>query len=269
MKFNKVMPSLEHFQMRHESPRVYFLFYNYFLRAVMGESKWTSSLNENKKLGTTVAEAYAHTLLENNYFAWLFEYKEKQREGDKIKTEYDTPGQEGDENNNIYMPRELADIEIRVAEGLEDGFQLVKAEDDADIHKELQGERMIAQFNVGETARDSSYGHVKTNDKVNEKVEEFERSAGQLDEKGIAKKRRNMMRDLKTFTGKSGSMNHNKFLFDMSADIKKDDQTGKRGMFQKAYRKLLEAMDASVNKENIADDKYEMDCAAFYVAEEE
>ena len=78
--------------MRYENPRVYFLFYNYFLRAVIGEAKWKTRIKERKKLGQNIAEAYAHSLIENNYFAWLFEYKletdGKQSNHDRVRRKH-------------------------------------------------------------------------------------------------------------------------------------------------------------------------------------
>lgn len=75
-KTEKKLPSIESFQQRYDRPRVYFLFYNCFLKGVIGNKKWKRNMNKNRKLGTSIVEAFAHCLLENNYFAWLFEYKE-------------------------------------------------------------------------------------------------------------------------------------------------------------------------------------------------
>jgi hypothetical protein len=32
---------------------------------------------ENKRLGTNVSEAFAHAIIKNNYFTWLYDYKNK------------------------------------------------------------------------------------------------------------------------------------------------------------------------------------------------
>ena len=92
---NEILPSIEHFRKRLDSPRVYFLFYNNFFRGVVGEKRWKSNLKEidgednKKRMGTEIAEAYAFQLLENNYFAWLFDYKVASKKC-SIKTEYDS-----------------------------------------------------------------------------------------------------------------------------------------------------------------------------------
>lgn len=87
-KSGYALPSIEHFQQRYDNPRVYFLFYHYILRGVMGDTKWKANIKDNKKLSTNIAEAYAHSLLENNYFAWVFEYKAR-TPAHELKTEYD------------------------------------------------------------------------------------------------------------------------------------------------------------------------------------
>ena len=56
-------------------PKVHFMFYNYFLRGVIGEKTWKLRIeDESKELATIAAEAYANLQLNNNYFAWLYKY---------------------------------------------------------------------------------------------------------------------------------------------------------------------------------------------------
>jgi hypothetical protein len=50
-------------------------------------------LSENKRLGTNVSEAFAHAIIKNNYFAWLYDYKNK-NPGCTLQTEYDLAEQE-------------------------------------------------------------------------------------------------------------------------------------------------------------------------------
>jgi hypothetical protein len=40
-----------------------------------GIRKWR--FTENKRLGTNVSKAFAHAIIENNYFAWLYDYINK------------------------------------------------------------------------------------------------------------------------------------------------------------------------------------------------
>ncbi len=72
-----ILPSIESFQMRLKLPKVNFIFCEYFFKAVVGDGIWKQWFAENKRLGTNVSEAFAHAIIENNYFAWLYDYKKK------------------------------------------------------------------------------------------------------------------------------------------------------------------------------------------------
>jgi len=70
-------------------PKVHFVFFEYFFRAVIGEMAWKIRMKDDRKrLGSTMAEAYANLQLNNNYFAWLYDYKMK-HPNTTLKTEYD------------------------------------------------------------------------------------------------------------------------------------------------------------------------------------
>jgi len=85
----KVLPSLESFNKRMDLPKVHFIFFHYFFRAVIGENAWKLRMSgETERLGTIMAEAYANLQLNNNYFAWLYDYKMKHPHT-TLKTEYD------------------------------------------------------------------------------------------------------------------------------------------------------------------------------------
>jgi hypothetical protein len=72
-----VLPSLEAFEMRLEIPMVYIIFYDYFFKASVGDSRWKREcLDEGcDSLGSIQAESFAMLQLKNNYFAWLLEAK--------------------------------------------------------------------------------------------------------------------------------------------------------------------------------------------------
>jgi hypothetical protein len=72
-----ILPSIESFQMRLKLPKVNFIFYEYFFKAVVGDGIWKQCFAENKRLGTNVSEAFAHAIIEINYFAWLYDCKNK------------------------------------------------------------------------------------------------------------------------------------------------------------------------------------------------
>jgi len=263
VKADKVLPSIEHFQERLKSPRVYFLFYHYFVKAVMGESNWTTSLGGNKKLATSVAEAYTHSLIENNYFAWLFEYKE--RASVYIKTEYDsTEDEDGDDEewkDDLYMPGELNAIEISIPTTDDGEFKLVTKEDDEAEYKRLREERKGTHDDVKDAATSPEFGHKQQHDEMKETLEAFRRENDMMGDKEKTTKKRYIMRDLKSFSRQRGK-NIDKFIFETAESVKKESKSKKK--FQAAYRNLLKTMEANVNKENIATDKYKMNCNAFY-----
>jgi hypothetical protein len=86
-----ILPSLEAFEMGIDIPSVYFMFYDFFFKSSVGDSRWKRSCSEEvdayAPLGTVHAEAFAMLQLKNNYFAWLLEAKEKF--GDQLVTDYD------------------------------------------------------------------------------------------------------------------------------------------------------------------------------------
>jgi hypothetical protein len=63
--------------MRLKLPQVNIIFYEYFFKAVVRDAFWKQHFTENKRLGTNVSKAFAHVIIENNYFAWLYVYKNK------------------------------------------------------------------------------------------------------------------------------------------------------------------------------------------------
>lgn len=268
------LPSVEHFQQRYKNPRVYFLFYNYFLRAVMGENKWKSNIKENKKLATNIAEAYAHSLLENNYFAWLFEYKAK-KIGADIKTEYDA--ESGDDESDdewpdsLYMPEELRSIEISAPDGDDDEFNLVAEADDEERHRELKAKRREIHEETERAARSRDSGHLRQYEEMNHACDGYSSDARMLDQRQATTKRRKLMKTLKVHSSsKGGSDASNKFIFDMTAQVKEDHASGKQKKFEKAYRKMLKAIEVSNEEEQRSiKRKYKVDCDVLYGAEEE
>jgi hypothetical protein len=71
------LPSLESFQQWWNLPKIYFLFYDYFLKSVIQESVWIDRVNTpssgmGSRLGLVISKAYALASLENHYFSWLY-----------------------------------------------------------------------------------------------------------------------------------------------------------------------------------------------------
>ena len=86
-----IFPSLEAFELGLEIPTIYFMFYEYFYKSSVGDSRWRRACEEEKvlssPLGSIQSEAFAMLQLKNNYFAWLLEAKERMQE--HLITDYD------------------------------------------------------------------------------------------------------------------------------------------------------------------------------------
>ena len=89
---NAIFPSMEAFEMRLDIPTVYVVFYEFFLKSSVGDSKWKAACLEAKeqteRLAPPQGEAFAMLMLKNNYFSWLYEAKTKLKK--MLVTDYDT-----------------------------------------------------------------------------------------------------------------------------------------------------------------------------------
>jgi len=289
--------------MRYESPRVYFLFYNYFLRAVMGEAKWKTSIEGDKnKLGTCIAEAYAHYLLENNYFAWLLEFK-LEHKGAAIKTEYDESTVDGGREewtDKMYFPHQIDDVEISAPTDDDQGFECIsnKAanEDDDDDdddddgrnannatgrrHQEAKEKRRKIQVEAGRKAGRARDSHKRKFDLMNEKLQELESIGRQGSAKEKASKKRRFMKDLKVYgSGRGGHASHDatntsakRFVVSFTARIKEDKDAGRQAKFEKVYKELVKSLESgNGNKDggDKDDDDFEVDLDELYGASED
>lgn len=296
-----MLPSIEHFQERYANPKVYFLFYDYFFKAVMGESKWKKNLRENKRLGTSLAEAFTHTLIENNYFAWLFEYKAgKKNNITTLMTEYDMPPGDSTGNHSerpnrtsaddLFTPTDFLDIEIGVPR--QDGQEfkcIAKATNSNRNSPEYVAARRLrkeTQQQIGNDARSEEKGRKRAFDLLGETLKAYEEEMVDLTDRETLKKKRKCMRELKVYTGKAlkvpnsddsktkckgYSHKANKFMFEMSELIKEDVKTGNHRQFEQLYKKMIEVHRESENKENTAEsrERYQVDCNTIYQEVEE
>lgn len=70
------MLSSESFESCIENPKAYYVFYQYFYKAAIGETKWKEYLGKSgDRIGNSNTEAFALLLLANNYKAWLHQEK--------------------------------------------------------------------------------------------------------------------------------------------------------------------------------------------------
>jgi hypothetical protein len=106
-----VLPSLESLRQQWNLPKIYFLFYDYFLKSVIQESVWidrvnTPSSGTGSRLGPVISKAYALALLENHYFSWLYQYK-IEHPNNTLVTEYDQRDNQGGDNANKQQEKEI------------------------------------------------------------------------------------------------------------------------------------------------------------------
>jgi hypothetical protein len=72
----QVIPALESFNKLWHLPKTYYIFYEYLYKPVLGHANRRRRIAKGERLGPVMAEMFAIALLNNHYFALLFEFKE-------------------------------------------------------------------------------------------------------------------------------------------------------------------------------------------------
>ena len=231
---------------------------------MIGDANWKRNIKKNQRLATSNAEAYAHCLLENNYFAWLFEYKQERKDTMTIKTAYEL-----DSDRNLFTEKWLEDVEIEEPAGDDIEFKLIIKDDDN--NKEYEAARKMREKREEETteqALSEEDGHKEDFDEMIEKLNSFVGDPNEHEEK---RKIRKCMKGLKIHTGKIDSGgenvdNTNKFIAEMSKKVKSDFRSGKQEEYEKTYLQLVsieqEWRESQGSKNNR--DRYIVDCDDFY-----
>jgi len=94
--------------MRSKMPKVYYVFYEHFFKAVVGDRIWKRRFNESR-FSTNVLEAFTHLCVQNNYFAWLYDYMVSHLNS-TLKTEYDLANEEPSDTEGLSG--DLGEVEI-------------------------------------------------------------------------------------------------------------------------------------------------------------
>lgn len=268
-----MLPSIEHFQKRLDSPRVCFLFYNYFFRAVVGENKWKSKLKAKDEIpmGSPVAEAYAHALIENNYFAWLFDYKvSSSPKKATIKTEYDSETVQNPDtdawDDMLYIPKELDHIEIKkVTDGDGDGLVMISDNDITTSDKDDEADEMATKYLDARVERRQAQMAISRElkndnrrkrlfDEMNKQVTGFKTETKGWTQADKIKEKRKRMKKLKAcnksncIDGESSTSANHKIILHMTREIKKDWKKTEKGQFEKYYREMVKALDGNKSK---------------------
>jgi hypothetical protein len=118
-------------------------------------------------LGTNVSKAFAHAIIKNNYFAWLYDYKNK-NPGCTLLTEYNLAEQENEDSNDnddkwIFCS-DLDEIEIAPPKDDGDDYELVFNEDPTKEQAKVAAEevRKDALANVSNQRHMQSYKKMKS-----------------------------------------------------------------------------------------------------------
>ena len=85
---NAYLPSLESILSGVDFVALYYIFYTYFVKCVIGDEKWKRMVREwdgKQPFVSIKAEAFAKIVFKNNYIAWV----EKEKVDSGIVTEYD------------------------------------------------------------------------------------------------------------------------------------------------------------------------------------
>ena len=138
------MVSLEGMQERFKLPKHYYVFYNIFYRAAVGDMKWREyAKQETGRIGNNNTEAFALLLLTNKYKAWLFEAKKQH--GDSLKTEYEmTPTDRAQSIADFINPNTEFDIEeLQMGTSIENSEEGNEAIDDEEDDNGVETERQV------------------------------------------------------------------------------------------------------------------------------
>jgi hypothetical protein len=205
--------------MRLKLPKVNLIFYEYFFKAVVGGGIWKQHFTENKRLGTNVSEAFAHAIIENNYSAWLYDYKNK-NPGCTLLTEYDLAEQENEDSNDNDDKRifcsDLDEIEIALPNNDSGDYELVFNEGPTKEQVKAAAEevRKDALANVSNRHHMQSCKKVKSMLMADTLITTTPEMTSQSAAKEFTNKKRKSMMELKKYTGsasKKTKWDSNKF----------------------------------------------------------
>lgn len=260
-----VFPALEAFEERLANPTLYYLFYEYFLRAAVGEEKWKLSTGHHttkrmrkgpirisptttdpdKRMASSLDEAFALLVFKNNYFAWLMEAKQNH---DGLVTDYDS-GRSLTLSSPTLVQYLLNGSVLDLQWEEEEFYVLWKpvsggGRDDPEPNFNSEYAAAFSKFKLAvqrirEKVKNSpDYQH------LTDAMKEL-RETNDVDGRSRKKKKRKLLRDLKPYTGirigdekafRGWSKRAFVDLVDLKNAIRKEKDTYKR--FGKAYRQL-------------------------------
>ena len=252
---------MEAFEERLDNPTNYYIFYDYFLRASVGEKAWklatgaqekelsnrgrlsgaSNNSNESlpgsrtKRLSSCLEEAFALIMLKNNYFAWLLEYKEKSTRK-VLLTDYDRSVFENGSHTIAAVAKHVLGGNI-INLLSNDENQRCTEEKDYVVWKPKDGDEEGVKVNYMNAATDYEAScdairlQVSTSTEYKDVAEHVKELITVKDFSDKKAKRRKLMKDLKAYTGK-----------------REEDETRQRGWNPKTFEELF-ALKAKINQE--------------------
>ena len=225
-----IFPALEALEERLDNPNTYFIFYDYFLRATVGDGTWkrnfglreqermkkkarlsgadsnsSVSSSKTKRMASPVDEAFALIVLKNNYYAWLLAAKEK---GSRkvLLTDYDMAEFEssGSRTMETLAERLLQGAMINISND-ENGrsYDLDhvawKPQDDDSEEVKVRYNDAVTHYGILNTALRSKVSASKEYKFLSDCVQALRTTTDTTQNK--ANKRKKMMKSLKCFTG--------------------------------------------------------------------
>jgi len=263
------------FEERLSNPTNYYIFYDYFLRAAVGDKAWkqvagvmqserhkkarlsgaSDDSNESlsgsqKRMSSSLDEAFALIMLKNNYFAWLLEYKEKSS-GKVLLTDYDqcvfaNPSLPYATVAQHVLEGSIIDLQKDESEsGEKDQTYVIWKPKDGDTN-EVKAKYLNAVMDYDTSCATVRLQVATSKDyaDVSESLQELKTVKDVLHKKS---KKRKLMKGLKTYTGKCDEdekphrgWNSKTFqeLLALKGGINRDKKLYKK--FGKAYRKVYE-----------------------------
>lgn len=248
-----IFPSMEAFEARMDIPTVYYVFYDFFFKASVGDAKWKLACSEfskeTERLGTKQEEAFAFLTLKNNYFAWLWEAKGSTKK--VLVTDYDSRDEallSGKKSLNEYYLK--IEFNLEKCDSEEEATRVPRSAEVAsgvDIVVYPSVDQELYKNLLRESERETATCRKRSlDDLLYEKIMPALSIEMPSEKEARKKKKAKIMRDLKRFTTKAEdetgfkgwsprAAEYNKNLLE---EWKEDGKDRKEQLFNAAYRYL-------------------------------
>lgn len=185
------------------------------------------------RIGNTCTEAFAHLVLQNNYFYWLYEIKKSGKVMDLV-TEYDVA-------NKTRNKKHLVDVVLENIEIDPESSRLLLASLDKDEHDSVKAQR------EDNTRASASSKRKNSNVAILKDLEEkVDKENNGVSDETRNRKRRKLLKEMKMFTGSKQNVRkakgwndegHRKMV-DIAQRIKEDVSAAKYKAFERTVREL-------------------------------